>query len=116
MLVADFIMYQRPHSVPAIPTGPVGHYFAAFTGCALIGWGGGLIGAARQPSSGLTVGTFTALALVLNALYRMLAWLVGDYHIWLGSLPRVEAAIFLILALAFVWLRPSAAAARSVTH
>ena len=49
----------------------------------------------------------TAVALVLSAIYRMAAWVIGDYHSW-GQLPRVEATIFLLLALAFVWLRPPA--------
>lgn len=88
-----------------LPAGPGTDYFMAFTGCALIGWGGGLLGAVRQPESGRTVGTATATALVLMALYRLWAWLMGDYA-FLGNLLRVEAVIFLLLALAFVWLRP----------
>ncbi len=102
----QFFAYQEPGSEPAIPTGPVGHYFVAFTGCALVGWAGGLLGAARHPGAGRTVGTVTAFALVLSAVYRMVVWLIGHYHVFLGSLPRVEAALFLLLALAFVWLRP----------
>jgi hypothetical protein len=39
-------------------------------------------------------------------LYRMLAWVVGDYHVFPGSILRAEAALFLVLALAFIWLRP----------
>jgi len=105
-----FFRYQAPGSTPAIPTGPVGHYFVAFTGCALVGWGGGLLGAARDPIAGRAVGTATALALVLSAVYRMAGWVVGDYYVWLGDLPRIEAAIFLVLALLFVWLRPPRAA------
>ena len=42
---------------------------------------------------------------IMMALYRLWAWLMGDYH-FLGNLLRVEAVIFLLLALAFVWLRP----------
>jgi len=105
-LFTAFFLYQAPHSTPAIPTGPVGHYFVAFTGCALLGWAGGLLGAARDPASHRTVGTMTAFALVLMALYRMVAWLVGDYYVFLGDASRVEAGFFLLLALAFVWLRP----------
>jgi hypothetical protein len=108
-LVATFILYQRPHTVPAIPTGPVGHYFVAFTGCALIGWSGGLIGAARDPLSSRSVGTMTAVVLALMALVRMLAWVVGDYWAWLGNLPRTEATVLLVLAIALVWLRPTVA-------
>ena len=43
---------------------------------------------------------------MLSAVYRMAGWVVGDYYVWLGDLPRIEAAIFLVLALLFVWLRP----------
>jgi hypothetical protein len=89
-----------------IPLGPGGVYFVAFTGCALVGWGGGLLGAARQPEAGRTVGTATAFALVLMALYRILGWLMGDYA-YLGDVLRGEAVFFLVLALAFVWLRPT---------
>jgi hypothetical protein len=107
VLVLAFVGYQRPFSEPGIPTGPVGYYFVAFTGCALVGWAGGLLSTARRPESGRSVGTMTALALVLMAAVRMLAWLVGDYTVWLGELPRIEAALLLVLALAFVWLRPA---------
>ena len=103
---ASFFAYHAPNSEIGIPTGPVGIYFVAFTGCASIGWGGALLGAFRRPESGRTVGTATALALVMSAIYRMLGWLVGDYYAWAGELLRVEAAIFLLLALAFLWLRP----------
>lgn len=108
-LVLSFFAYQRPGSVPGIPTGPVGHYFVAFTGCALIGWGGGLLGAARDPFASRTVGTTTVFVLALMALVRMVAWVVGDYAAWLGDLPRTEAAILLALAIALVWLRPTVA-------
>ena len=108
VLTANFFGYQRVDSTPAIPTGPVGHYFVAFAGCALVGWGGGLIGAAHNPQANRTIGNATALALVLMAVVRMTAWLIGDYYAWLGQLPRVEAAFFLLLALAFVWWRPTA--------
>ena len=66
-LVVSFFMYQRPNSVPAIPTDPIGHYFVAFTGCALMGWAGGLIGAARDPLSSRSVGTMTAFVIALMA-------------------------------------------------
>lgn len=88
-----------------IPVGPGGIYFIAFTGCALVGWGGGLLGAARRPAAGRTVGTLSALALVLMAVVRLFGWLMGDYA-YLGNILRGEAAVFLVLALAFVWLRP----------
>ena len=112
-LVAAFVLYQRPNSVPTIPTGPVGHYFVAFAGCALMGWAGGLIGAARDPFSSRTVGTMTAFVMGLMAVIRMLAWFVGDYWAWLGDLPRTEATALLLVSLALVWLRPTVAEAEA---
>ncbi len=109
VLVATFFGYQRPGSTPVIPTGPVGHYFVAFTGCALLGWAGGLIGAARDPMASRTVGTITVFVLGLMALIRMVAWVIGDYAGWLGDLPRSEATLFLLFALALVWTRPTVA-------
>lgn len=110
-LVAAFLLYQRPGSQPLIPTGPVGHYFVAFCGCGLLGWGAAMIGAARDPFStaSRTVGTATAFVFVVMALVRMLAWLIGDYASWLGELPRQEASVLLGLALLLVWLRPTVA-------
>jgi len=110
-LVAAFFLYQRPNSVPLIPTGPIGHYFVAFTGCALLGWGSAMIGAAREPASSTsrTVGTATAFVLVLMAGVRMVAWTIGDYASWLGDVPRQEATALLGVALALVWLRPTVA-------
>jgi len=37
----------------------------------------------------------------------MVGWFMGDYHALAGDLLRYEAALFLALALAFVWLRPA---------
>jgi len=110
-MVAAFLLYQRPGSQPLVPTGPIGHYFVAFTGCALLGWGSAMIGAARDPfsSASRTVGTATAMVLVVMALVRMLGWAVGDYASWLGDLPRQEAAVLLGVALVLVWLRPTVA-------
>ena len=90
----------------ALPLGPGGVYMMAFAGTSLIGWGGGLLAAARNPRAGRTVGTMTALTLTLMAAYRMWAWLWGDYHVPLGDLPRFEAALFLVIGLGFLWLRP----------
>lgn len=110
-LVAAFFLYQRPGSTPLVPTGPVGHYFVAFTGCALIGWGSAMVGAAREPWSraSRTVGTATAIVMVLMAGVRMVAWVIGDYASWLGDVARQEATALLLVALALVWLRPTVA-------
>ena len=91
---------------PIAPLGPNGLYFMAFTGCCLIGWGGGLFGAARNPAAGRIIGTFSAWALVAMGLFRFLGWFLGDFS-HLGSLPRIEAVIFFALAIAFIWLRPA---------
>ena len=108
VLFAQFFRFHAPGGLglPLLPMGPNGHYFVAFTGSALVAWGGALLGAARHPEHSRTVGTATAVALVLSAFYRIVAWVVGDYVV-LGDLLRVEAALFLVLALAFVWLRPA---------
>jgi hypothetical protein len=107
-LFAGFFRFHAPggEGFPMFPMGPNGHYFAAFAGCALVAWGGCLIGAARRPGEARSVGTATALGLVLSGLYRMLAWVMGDYA-QLGALPRVEAAVMLAVALAVLWLRPA---------
>ena len=102
-----FFAYQRPGSESALPMGPLGHYFAAFAGCALVGWGGALLAGARDLTTGRGIAPMTALALASLALYRMLGWFMGDYYAWAGDVLRYEAALFLALALAFVWLRPA---------
>lgn len=106
-MVAAFFLYQRPHSTPLVPTGPVGHYFVAFTGCGLIAWAGGLVGAARAPLASRSIGTMTIVVLILMAVIRMVAWMIGDYFVWLGDLPRTEAAGLLIVAGALIWLKPT---------
>ncbi len=109
---ATFFQYQAPGSEGVggpLAVGPNGVYFVAFTGSCLVGWGGCLLGAARRPEAAPWIATATAVGLVLNAVYRMIAWLIGDYH-ELGHLPRIEAGLFLAIALALIWLRPAPAA------
>jgi len=108
-LFVAFFAYQRPGSEPLLPMGPLGHYFAAFAGCALVGWGGALLAGARDLATGRGIAPMTALALAGLALYRMVGWFMGDYYALMGDVLRVEAAVFLVLALAFVWLRPAPA-------
>lgn len=112
-MVATFFLYQRPHSVPLVPTGPIGHYFIAFTGCALIGWAGGLVGAARAPLASRSVATMTIFVLILMAVIRMAAWVIGDYAGWLGEMPRSEASGLLLVALALIWLKPTVGESRA---
>ena len=105
---AAFFAYQAPGGRPpaGFEMGPHGIYFVAFTGSALVAWGLALLAAARHPAGTRGLGTATATGLVLMAFYRMVAWLVGDYAS-VGDLLRVEAGVFLALALAFLWLRPA---------
>lgn len=106
LLFASFFAYHMPAAQPAIPTGPVGYYWVASAGCAFVAWGGCLLATARRPGGGRGAGGWSALALVMLALMRAVAWIVGDYYVWPGELLRIESLLFLALALAFVWLRP----------
>jgi hypothetical protein len=109
-LLGAFLGYHAPggrSQGPFSSMGPQGHYMAAFAGCALVVWSFLLLAAARRPEQGRTVGTASALGLVLCAVQRMIAWVVGD-HADLGAVLRVEAAVLLVFALGFVWLRPPA--------
>ena len=115
--VAFFVSFFAAHAPGAElshPVGPNGVYFMAFSGSALVAWGGCLIGAARRPEGARAVGTASAVGLVMCALMRIVAWIIGDYYEWAGELLRVEAAIFLVLALAFLWLRPAPVAPETV--
>lgn len=102
----SFFAYQAPGSAAPLPGGPFVHYFAGTAGCALIAWGGALASGSLRGDLARSLGTATAVALVLLAAMRMVAWLMGDYYAAFGELPRAEAAALLLLALAFVWLRP----------
>lgn len=105
-LFAAFFAYQRPGSEAPLPGGPFSHYFAATAGCALTAWGGALAAGAIRGDLARSLGTATAFALVLLAVMRTVAWFSGDYEAVTGDLPRAEAAVFLLAALGFVWLRP----------
>lgn len=90
---------------PPIDTNYWGLYMAGFAGALLLAWGACLVAAVRAPETARTVGTATAFGLVVNGVFRMVAWFSGEYA-EVGNLPRVEAAAMLFLALGFVWLRP----------
>lgn len=111
VLFVDFFAYQRPGSEAPLPGGPFAHYFAATGGCALIAWGGALAVGALRSELATSLGTATAFALTLLAGMRIVAWFSGDYTAVAGDVPRIEAAVLLALALAFVWLRPRRARA-----
>lgn len=83
-----------------------GYYMAAFAGCALIVWGAMLGVAIRSPQLARGIATVTAFGLVLSAAFRIIGWFSGEYA-ETGDLLRFEAAVMLLLALGFVWLRPS---------
>ena len=109
VLVSSYFRALAPGGVVPGPlaVGPNGAYFMGFAGCATIAWGGGLLGVLRAPEDARTIGTASAFVLTLMAVMRILGWLLGDYA-QLGNVLRVEAAGMLLLALAFVWLRPAA--------
>lgn len=106
LLFGAFFAYQRPGSEAPLPGGPFAHYFAATAGCALVGWGGALASGAIRGELARSLGTATAVALVMLALIRIAAWFGGDYYAVAGDAPRIEAGVFLAAALGFVWLRP----------
>jgi hypothetical protein len=107
VLFASFFAYQRPGSEAPLPAGgPTAHYFAATAGCALLAWGGALLAGGIRGEVSRSLGTSSAVSLVLLALMRTVAWFSGDFYAENGDLPRIEAAVFLLAALGFVWLRP----------
>lgn len=106
-MFGGFFHYHVPGSDSPIPTGPVGHYMMGFAGAALVAWGGCLIGVVRRPRWGRSVGTASAVGLFMAGLMRIVAWIVGDYHVMAGEALRIEAVLFLSAALALIWLRPA---------
>ena len=105
-LFASFFAYQRPGSAAPLPGGPLVHYAAATAGCAFVAWGGALAAGAVRGDLSRSLGTATAVALVMLAAMGLVAWFTGDFYALAGDLPRAEAAGALVLALAFLWLRP----------
>jgi hypothetical protein len=95
-------MLQDP---PLIPTDYWGFYMIGFAGALLCTWGAILLSAIRSPASARGIGTATAFGLVLNAMLRIIAWFSGEFA-EIGNIPRVEAAIMLLLAIGFIWMRP----------
>ncbi len=107
ILLAAFFAYHAPGGGGAVARGlgPRSAYLAALAGGALLAWAGCLLAGVRRPEAARTVGTATAFGLTAEAAYRLVAWVVGDYH-ELGAVLRIEAGVLLLLALGFVWLRP----------
>ncbi len=92
-------------SATAALTNYWGFYMMGFAGAALWAWGACLVSAVIAPATARAVGTATAFGLVVNAIFRLIAWFSGEYA-EVHNLPRIEAAIMLLLALGFIWLRP----------
>lgn len=86
-----------------------GYYMTGFAGALLLTWAGFLLVAVRRPLAARGIGTATAFGLVANALFRSIAWFSGEYA-EAGNVLRAEAAVMLLLALGFLWLRPPQAA------
>lgn len=91
---------------PLFDTDPWGYYILGIAGSVLMVWGVALIAVVRAPTMNPGVATATTVGLVLGAMLRLLAWYSGEYRP-AGDQLRLESAVFLLLALGFVWLRPS---------
>jgi hypothetical protein len=103
-VVGTIMPGSRAGSAPVM-TNYWGFYMMGFAGAALWAWGACLVSAVIAPAIARTVGTATAFGLVVNAIFRLIAWFSGEYA-EVHNLPRIEAAIMLLLALGFIWLRP----------
>jgi len=90
---------------PLFDTDFWGYYILGVAGSALIVWAVALFAAVRAPTLHPGVATATTVGLVLGATLRLLAWYSGEYRP-AGDQLRLEAGVFLVLALGFVWLRP----------
>jgi hypothetical protein len=90
---------------PLFETNHWGYYILGFAGAALLAWGGCLIAATRRPTTSSGITSATIGGLLAGAVIRLLAWYSGEYRL-AGDQLRVEAAVLIVLALGFVWLRP----------
>jgi formate-dependent nitrite reductase membrane component NrfD len=90
---------------PLFDTDPWGYYILGVAGSALIVWSVALFAAVRAPALHPGVATATTVGLILGAILRLLAWYSGEYR-EIGDQLRLESGTFLVLALAFIWLRP----------
>jgi ABC-type uncharacterized transport system permease subunit len=97
---------------PLFDTDAWGYYVLGVAGSALIVWAVALAAAARAPTANPGVATATTVGLILGAILRLLAWYSGEYR-GAGDQLRLESAVFLVLALGFVWLRPPRTQQRS---
>lgn len=97
---------------PLFDTDAWGYYMLGIAGSLLMMWAVCLLTVVRAPTANPGVATATTVGLVLGAILRLLAWYSGEYRS-AGDQLRLESAVLLVLALGFVWLRPSRAAAPS---
>jgi hypothetical protein len=96
---------------PLFDTNFWGYYVAAFAGAVSIAWGGCLLAAARDPEGAGGIATATAAGLIVGSVVRLLAWYSGEFRS-VGEQMRLEAGVFAVVALAFVWLKPPRTARR----
>jgi hypothetical protein len=94
---------------PLFDTDAWGYYLLGIAGSALIAWAACLVAVVRAPTTTTGIATATTVGLVLGAIVRLLAWYSGEYRL-AGDQLRLESGVLLVLALGFVWLRPSRAA------
>jgi formate-dependent nitrite reductase membrane component NrfD len=90
---------------PLFDTDPWGYYILGVAGSGLIVWAIALFASVRAPTLHPGVATATTVGLILGAIVRLLAWYSGEFR-HAGDQLRLEAGLFLVLALGFIWLRP----------
>ncbi len=90
---------------PLFDTNYWGYYMLGFAGSALVAWAGCLLVAARTPEHSSGIGAATAAGLIVGTIVRLLAWYSGEYRL-AGAQLQLESAALVLVALAFVWLRP----------
>jgi hypothetical protein len=91
---------------PLFDTDAWGYYLLGIAGSALIAWAACLVAVVRAPATTTGIATATTIGLVLGAILRLLAWYSGEYRL-AGDQLRLESGLLLVLALGFVWLRPT---------
>ena len=91
---------------PLFETNYWGYYLLGFSGSVLLAWAGCLVAAVRRPEYSSGIGAATAGGLIVGTILRLLAWYSGEYRL-AGAQLQLESAVLIVLALAFVWLRPA---------
>ena len=91
---------------PLFDTDAWGYYLLGIAGSLLTVWAVALVALVRAPTANPGIATATTTCLVLGATLRLLAWYSGEYR-QAGEQLRLESAALLVLALGFIWLRPT---------